>query len=209
MVVEKKNTSETAARKSGGLVIYPILIGIYPLLAILAQNITQIRLDSGFRPLIVALALTLVVFLLLRVLMRNWYKAGLVSSMFLMLFFSYGHLYQLLTNFKPFGIVLSRHIYGIPLWILLAVLGVWFVSKRIHQPEKLTQPLNILSGLLVMVAIVQIGTYYFNLSSYQAPSLSNDKQTALVTATTDSPDVYYIILDGYSRHDVIQNYYGY
>src|SRR4026208_2332700 len=77
---------------------YPIVFGAYPVLALLAFNIGQIKIEAGSRTLLVCIALAASLFLLLKLLLRNWHRAAFLSSLWMALFFSYGHVHILLTE---------------------------------------------------------------------------------------------------------------
>jgi hypothetical protein len=77
------------------LVIHPLLVGVYPALALLAYNIEEISPRMSLRALAVSLIVSALLFLLCHWLLKDWSKAGLVTSITLILFFSYGHVYTL------------------------------------------------------------------------------------------------------------------
>ena len=68
---------------------YPYLIGAYPVLALLAFNVGQIKLEAGWRALLVAVLFSVILFFLLRLVLRDKYRAAFLSMMWMMLFFSY------------------------------------------------------------------------------------------------------------------------
>ncbi len=82
--------------KFNRLPIYPLLLAIYPVLAMLAFNNSQVRLSVGLRPLLIGLAAGMAVFAILRLLLHSWSRAALLTSLLLTWFFVYGHLYTLL-----------------------------------------------------------------------------------------------------------------
>ena len=75
---------------------HPYLLAIFPTLALLSYNIAEIRMAEALRSLLVSLAASIVLTLALRLLVKDIHKAALISSFALVLFFSYGHIYQLL-----------------------------------------------------------------------------------------------------------------
>lgn len=63
--------------------VYPIFFSIFPVLALAAYNIQEISLDVVFRPLLVSLALGIILFGLMKWILRDWYRAALATDEFL------------------------------------------------------------------------------------------------------------------------------
>lgn len=83
-------------------VIPPLLFAIYPVLALFAHNKALVATHQIIIPLlVVALSVLLLYFVLSLLFLNNRKKAGIFLSLFVLLFFSYGHLYYFLRDFKP------------------------------------------------------------------------------------------------------------
>src|SRR5688572_4574015 len=76
--------------------LHPFLFAIYPILALLAFNISEVDLSSGFRPVLVALVAVGFLAFILRLVHWDWRRAALLLTIVLILFYSYGHVYILL-----------------------------------------------------------------------------------------------------------------
>src|SRR5512136_156083 len=74
--------------------LHPILFGVAPILFVYAHNVRNIPVRVGelVLPIVATLGLTLVLWLLLAVVLRNWTKSAGIVTLFLILFFLYGHL---------------------------------------------------------------------------------------------------------------------
>jgi len=105
-------------------VLHPFFLAIYPILFLLAFNIVHISPSQAIRPLIISLSVTAVLLLLFGGLTKNWRQGGLTVSLFLLLFFSYGHVYRLL---EESGSVLANHIILGTLWLIIFTAG--FIQK--------------------------------------------------------------------------------
>ena len=88
---------------------YPILFGIYPVLALAAFNIAQIDISLTYRAFVFSFILAGCLYLVLRLVMRNWMKAAFLTLLLLILFFSYGHVYNFLKNPANPLLGLTRH----------------------------------------------------------------------------------------------------
>src|SRR5215208_5130826 len=75
---------------------YFVPFSIYPVLSLLAFNIGQVKVGTGWRSLLISVLFGGLLFLLLNLLLRNAYRAAFLTTLVLVLFFSYGHVYDLL-----------------------------------------------------------------------------------------------------------------
>ncbi|MCW3094444.1 MAG: hypothetical protein JWL77_62 [Chthonomonadaceae bacterium] len=197
--------------------IHPLLFAAFPLLALVARNVEKIPIQQIFWPLAMAILGTGVGWLFFFFLTRHVRKAALAASIVVLLFFSYGHI----VNLVPKGL------HGIVLPVcLLAMAALLFVIARSRQSlYDTTSVLNLAAVVLLAPScwtiLTQIGTSSPSIyegaaakQSKQGDLLSGSQATVTVnrhlsTAPQDVPDVYYIILDAYGRADRLQTYYGY
>lgn len=187
--------------------LHPLLFALYPALALLAHNLQEISIEVAVRPLLLSLLGAALPFALLRLILRDWARAALLTTFLLALFFSYGHLYQLL---KPFAFI-GRHRYLAPLYGLVLLAGAALILRRVKNPAPLTAALNIAVAALLILPGVQVVNY---LSS--SAGAARSAQTTLLPAQPlqpqDSnalPDVYVIVLDTYTRSDALQRDFGF
>src|SRR5215211_3353448 len=119
--------SLTTGKKQSWLQIFPLhpfVFAVYPILALLAFNISEVDFSSGIRPLLSSIFVAGLLILIFYAIVHDWKRAALLSSILLILFYSYGHIYVLLKAVNVSGFYLFRHRTLIPLWIGLAVLLV-------------------------------------------------------------------------------------
>jgi hypothetical protein len=188
---------------------YPILFGIYPVLTLAAFNIAQIDLSLIYRAFALSLFLTTVLFLALRLGMRNWMKAALLTLLLLVLFFSYGHVYNFLKNPANPLLKLVRHrILGL-VWLTLAGLFIWLSTRNIAIRTPITLALNAVMVILLVFPVFQIGQYEVKNYAIQSTANASTSLTKTSPASQSDPDIYYIILDGYMRADNIKVVYDF
>ena len=196
-------------KKSGWLQhfpLHPLFFAVYPILALLAVNISEVDPSSGWRPLLLSAAAAGLLMLVSYVIFRDWRRAALLVTIILILFYAYGHVYILLKGVEINGLYLFRHRTLLPLWIVLGVFLVWWVSRKAFGAEMATHVLNLVGIFLLILPVFQLTTFLLQSRSSQPrqnPSALNLK------AGDQPPDIYYIILDGYGRSDVLKNEYGY
>ncbi len=191
--------------------LYPLLFALYPPLALLASNMAEVRLQDGLRSLALSLALAALVLFITRRVVRRPLAGSLLTAFFLLLFFSYGHLYQALDGIQAFGEPLARHRYFLPVWLLLFGFGTWVILRRIRDLEAITSAAATFALIALCLPIIQMGFYFLRQSlggtpSQEAPSFL---ETLEPTAPEERRDVYYIVLDGYARDDSLKEVFDY
>jgi hypothetical protein len=188
--------------------IHPILFAAYPILALLGYNIEEIRAGAALRPLAVSLFATAVLFLLLRLALHSAQKAAFITTLLLVLFFFYGHAYNFLETKSLLGVTLGRHRLLVVVWIGLLGLGLWWALRKARDFQGITPVLNSIGAALLIFPLLQLGM--FELRSVQAASEPQDTSpypAFQLPAGRPAPDIYYIILDAYTRQDMLDKFY--
>ena len=185
---------------------HPFLIGIYPAVALLGHNIHEIQLIDAARACLLLLAGSAVVFLASRLFWKSWLRAGLVTSFILVLIFLYGNVYTQVSTAPPSFAFLGRHRIWIPVFLLAAAGGVYWISRRLKNLSEATLYFNILAVGALAIPLYQIVSYetaglFDGAADAGGVEISVDLETL--------PDIYYIILDAYSREDVLEEIYSF
>jgi len=159
-----------------------------------------------FRPLLVSLAIALCLLGLMHWILRNWHRAALVTFMAFFLFFTYGHVYNALEDMTLAGISIFRHRTLLP--FLVGIFGVLFfvIGYRLKKADAFTVFLNVATVYLLIYPSYQIvsNTIQQRVADRAVQPVFQQSADLL-----DKPDIYYIILDGYGRDDVLLDYLGY
>ncbi len=192
-------------RKENWRIIYPLLLGIYPAVGLISVNISQIIFLAGLRTLLVSLLFSLVVYAVFCWRIRDVHKAALLSAMFFLFFYFYGHLYNEVKGWEIYNVLVGRHIVIFPLWVVIFGAGGWLINKFIQDAKLLTRVLNIISVVLVAIPIIQISIFEWK---RDFPAAIPDARASQIEVNgrngeKPSPDVYYIILDMYERDDML------
>jgi hypothetical protein len=123
-----------------------------------------------------------------------------------LLFFSYGQVYSAFEGQTILGVGLFRHRILFPAFCILGAFLVFWIVRKIKQTSSLTYSLNLVSIFLLIYPLFTISSTILRQSASTASSINS---SAITTTNSNSPDVYYIILDGYGRQDVLQREYGF
>jgi hypothetical protein len=191
-------------------VFYPLLFGIYPALGLMAFNITQITLLAGLRSVLISIVFTFGIYAAFCWRVGDKDKAALLCSWFTVFFFAYGHVYDVLKGWTALGIILGRHRFLFPLWLIVFGVGAWLIYAKAKRLHSVSRTLNIVSVILVIMPIITIARLEWQRSHSSFIPRVTTELTPSSSSTTSGqlPDVYYIILDGYTRDDMLLRGYG-
>jgi hypothetical protein len=194
--------------------IHSFLAAVFPVLFLFAHNAERFSINVLLLPLGLTAALGLVWYFFLRIVVGEATRAGILASVSLLLFFSYGHLLNLLAGAR---IALGPLDLG-PNRILFLLFGAVFlgavlaVARRGKPYRVATIYLNAVAGLLIVFSLLNIGIHALQDTSPEATDSSHaaiELPGAAIESIDTLPDIYYIILDGYGRADVLNDIYQY
>jgi len=189
------------------VVFYPLLFAAFPILFLYAHNISETPASDIWLPLVISVAATLVLWAILNLILRSWVKAGFATAIFLVLFFVYGHLYDVLerVGFVP------KHGYLIAGMLLVWGICVYFIGRAKRDFGITTRFFNITALVLIAINLFNIVSYQVKLAGLEedTPDESTAQHTANATELGTLPDIYFIVLDEYAHPDTMTEYYNY
>lgn len=193
--------------------LHPLLFAAFPILSLFAQNAGQVHLSDLTRLLGFVLLGTSLLTVVLTLVMKDVRKAGLLASLAVACFFT--------TDLAKWTVdsrltALSRswtlHFFDVNLaWIvipevvLLAMAG-YAIKTKLRATAAATSFLNLFAVVLVAMPTFQV-------ISIKAPTFGRAARVpvpfgvAARPGATRLPDIYYIILDGYARSDVMKAFF--
>ncbi len=101
-------------RTASRLVLHPFFFALYPILNLYAENLGQVTFSQVLRSLLVFLGLTVLALVLLRLLLKDWARAGLATSAGLLVIFAFAALQPILRSLIA-GV--SEAVWS-PVWLL-------------------------------------------------------------------------------------------
>jgi hypothetical protein len=185
------------------ITLHPILFSVYFVLALWVNNIQEIAFEQIIRSLIVEIVFGLLLWLGATFIWRHSVKSAVMVSALVILFFAYGHVYD---TIRVWSFDLARHRYLLPVFVVSSVVWAWLLHKT-KDPAPLNNYFNVFGLVLVLISAYNIGRYWISYISTQSRSETPVANSPV--GDNSSPDVYYIIVDGYGRQDVLADYYGY
>ena len=199
---------------------HPLLLAACPILALYAHNIDETPFLSFLIPFAFLMGFSIILWVILLKFIKSAEKSALITSLFLIIFSLYGHIHAfLLTSISQRYLYRSdfRLINTIPtvdgllhavllgLFVGLFIWGVKRILKSIKSISIFTRLLNYMSVFLVVFSLFSISLY---VASLNKPDEGEESYTT-GDDIQEKRDIYYIILDGYARADVLKKYYDY
>jgi len=183
--------------------IHPILLGFYPVLALYVFNRSEIGFLAIQQAIITSFLITSITIAVFLLIFRSWHRAAIHTSFTLLLFFSYGHIFDLVKNINFLGRSIGHSIF-FPFWILLFVVGQLLLFKM-KNPISLNKTLDLMSLFLMIFLVVQLlgGFIQSKLAERNFSEAEATSQNSSLSASSDR-DVYYILVDAYSRSDLLK-----
>lgn len=183
-------------------VLHPFLFALFPILALYAHNIRSIPvpLKEVAGPLAVSLAAAAVLFLALSAAFRPPAKAGLAVSIIVLWLLSFGHLAGWVA-FWTEGLFTRSLFFATALLVAMAV----FLIVRSHREFlDLTRVLNVVAATLVLLNLASAAQTLIN-----RPRIAAGPEVKASGPAAGRPNIYYIVLDAYTRADILQDVFAY
>ena len=202
-------------------VIHPFLISLVPVLFIYSQNIHEISILKFIFLVLSIFLVAVLLWLLVRFIIKNNEKAGLIISLILVLSFSYGHVYLLVDDFTLGNSDLGRHRYLIIPFVISFIVGTYYFVKTKVKLNKVTTIFNVFAATFLAVILINIvGSNVENIDSFDGTLITTNTSLATYGADIEiisphqnefknHPDVYYIVLDGYTSSSSLKKFLNY
>jgi len=176
---------------------HPYLFGLFPILFLYAQNAYRVPLRQIIGPIVVVLVTIILLIVILNLAIRNVRKTALIISVIVIWFFSWKHLADAMPAYEQ---IIA---YGSAL-VVIAVIVATLVTH--HALIKVTGLANVISLVLV---VLQIGLAGWGLANRPVLERAPESLADAAPLDTRPPNIYYIVLDGYGRADVLAEIFNY
>lgn len=186
---------------------YPIAISMYPVLALLSANVGQVPLAAAIRPLFASLVFGGILFFIVWLVLRKPHKSAFLTTLLLALFFGYGHAYIAIDEKYPES--------NYTIWLAVAAIILFLLAIFWATRPKLTFASSASTFNTIALALIIMSLW--QTASAGASKDSNSSSLALENAPIDTdlivpenpPDVYFFLLDSYTRADLLNEAYGF
>ncbi len=189
-------------------VIYPFFFALYPILELRNYNITYVDSASLIRPLLASIVFTGIAWAFLRFVMKDWQKAGILTSLLVISFFLYGHMYILIES--NVGTAL-RHRYLALIFGGILLFAGFYIQRRVLNPNALTF-LAVMGLILTLFSAMR--SIQHDLSEYRSAQEIRELQESFLEESSQppaapSPDIYVILLDAHTSAYTLQRVFKY
>ncbi|NTV80233.1 MAG: sulfatase-like hydrolase/transferase [Candidatus Aminicenantes bacterium] len=183
-------------------VLHPFLFALFPILALYSHNVKSIPipLRELAGPLLVSLGCAAVLFAALSAITRDPAKGGAGASLIVVWFLSFGHLAARMTDWT--GVPAGRSLFLAT--ALIVGLGTVLIGRSRRAFGGLTWLLNAVSAALVLFNIASTAQTFA-----RRPQLGPGAEVRVARPTTARPNIYYIVLDAYTRADILKDVYAF
>jgi hypothetical protein len=183
--------------------IHTAALAAFAVLFLFAENIAdQLVLDPLWMPLAVSVIGAVVALVIATAVTRDLVRGGLLASLLVVLFFSFGHVWISLSELLP-----SRWLL-VAAYAVAAVAGAALIWRGGRWTGNLSQFLNAAAVALVLLNAFRI--FGFTVGSQLA---AEEGTAASAVASADAsrgrPDVYFIVFDRYANSETLDRIYGF
>ena len=188
------------------MILHPFLFALFPILFLFSKNAGSVSVRSLPVPIGLALSAAALLWLLFSLLARDKRRSALLTSLALLLFFSYGHALTLLLGRQLGPLKVSGQRDLLLYWAIAFLVGVW-ILLRVKNLGGITRTFNAMAVFLVVITGIS-GCWHF-FAFHRVAETPDSWEETLDLPLEELPDIYYIVLDGYGRADTMRDYYSY
>lgn len=201
--------------------LHPAVLVAFPVVSLYVHNGDQVLVSEVIRSAVIVLIVAVCLWAVSFLLSRRFELSSIVVSAFFLLFFGHVHIVSAVAysfRYVSGSDVLFRSNVVSPIWFLMWVVGLTLALRSLGRNQRMlqfiTRLLNAMSIALALVVLVNLASVQILQPSgreYLEAVLGEDARTDQAgnreTATHNQPDVYYIVLDGYARSDILHDLY--
>ncbi len=201
--------------KDKRVIFHPILFAIYPILELYFNLQPTVQFSHALRVLILAPLFALALMFALKWFFKDWDRAAFLTSLILFLLLYYGILYRVGWKLRIGNLRLGKHIFLFPAWAAaLFFIGSRWTWKQLRDHKMVTKFLNFASAVAVVMSLSRFALNRITHKPADTQSLASStipQQETDVELESEKglPDIYYLIVDGYGRADLLQEMYDF
>jgi hypothetical protein len=185
---------------------YPFLISIYSALAIYANGAGAVLFTDVINTLAACLLFGSATFVMWRVVLGDWHRAGIFSAITLFFLFAYSYAVYFAVSLGGLDLTIFDVVWG------LAFIGLLFLAWRQYsEPSKLTFLLNIVAVVLVAMPLFKLALFAWQ-NPLDSGALAAETGVVLPespAAGEPTPSIFYLIFDRYADARTLQSVYSY
>lgn len=183
---------------------YFLLFSIYPVLTLYVHNVHGVLAVDVLRPLGLSLFFAFLLFHGLQRIFHHSQTSALLVFLIYFGFFNYGDFGLLLGSLKVVDQVWIMAV----IWLFVLMLLAVFIARgaRHWNVQGIAPSMNLLTIILLLFPVIRLLNYMVVRAT---PLERKVDHTAEIQLNSNAPDIYYIILDAYTRSDILMEDYEY
>lgn len=198
--------------------IHPFIFTIYPTLFLYSQNINRFREDVVINPLVISFIFAAITFSTCLLIVRRLQFAAAISSLLILITFSYSRIAELIKNiqfnFNRLYIGPDKILFVVILFILST--AIFLIIKNKRQINHINKALSIISIILISITFFNISQseiklnrniFFLQVGKNLLSNLTDESsQLNSLSATSQMPDIYYFVPDRYAGTKTLREY---
>ena len=172
------------------------------------QNIHLLLLQGLILPTLIILAVAVALWYGIKIILKNTIRSALLSSFYIFLIFSYGHVFIIIESNLTQEFFILIHIVLLISYTIFAVLGTYYFVKTNRKLNDVTKIANVMTITAIVFIFLNIGIYNFE-NYYGNFQEDNSNHVFLGNDFKKTPDIYYIVMDEYAPLRTLEKFYDY
>lgn len=219
--IQSKDNASNANGFLHNSLFHVIGFAVYPIFFLYIRNRDQINFGEVAVASVASVLIASCLLLFLNIFLRHLAKSGLAVSYFFFYFFSYGPAFESL-HLNGF-VGRARHFWPALLWSLLCLYCLYKIIKTKYFIREITLFFNVTALTFCLISAFHLVKIPFQKKTSITSQTNRNKkafpqmncldgyisQAMKLQAKRPLPDIYYFILDGYARQDILKDMYGY
>jgi hypothetical protein len=185
---------------------HTVLFGIFPIVFIYSHNVREIPLSDLFSPILIVFISILIILIIAKLLFKNIIKIEIIFSIFLILFFSYGHIHELVRKINLLSFMHEDHLYLMMCWCQILGISTLYILTTKNNLKNGRIIFNKISFFLITFSLINIFVFFGQTLLYSPKETIKQLEKIdgkLFFQTNFKPDIYYIILDRYGNEEAL------
>ncbi len=186
------------------LPLHPLLAAAYPVVFLFATNAAeQVTLQPLWGPLGLAVGAAAILLAVVTLVLRDWHRAALLTTVLVAGFFGYGHAWNAAAG------ILDSQWPLIGAWVLLVGIGLLVAWRSAGWARTATRALNLVAAIALVLNAWTLAGGMIALGAVDGPRADLTELQLAPADPGDLPDVYYIILDRYAGSTALTETYDF
>lgn len=190
---------------------YPLLFALFPVLSLYLNNIDKVTVAETILPFSLSSGFAYLLLYFLNRKLKDQNKATFITTLFLLMTFSYALVAELLEKYLHYKNLLYYNPFFIVLWIAIFFIISYLIITSKPNLSGIVIFLSTMSVVLIAIPLVSLAIYVYQTKNVPVFSLPSNPlpKVARVKTSDNLPDIYYFVVDRYTSNDVLNKIYDF